>query len=275
MSSRMEGEDGCLELPLNDHKDRDDAIRTQQAIRNYWAEKKRKHRQLLKDTKATISKGKDSLAENASNATTIIERKVVDYFNVQTKHITNEEKKVVLYGILNDPSIKDLVDCDGLNANLSSILVANLRNSFVSMNRSEDDLVLKRSSLMMLLNSDVDDINISELSKVIGVSRKTVYNTLNRIISSGEGTSLLKLTTRCKPMTPITSEIKDVIIMFWFNESRVSPNKKDLCRKRVGRNQYEEHPIHLLDVPQVFTFILTFILTVHGNLISSVNRKAN
>ena len=275
MSSQMEGEDGCLELPLNDHKDRDDAIRTQQAIRKYWAEKKRKHRQLLKDTKATISKGKDSLAENASNATTIIERKVVDYFNVQTKHISNEEKKVVLYGILNDPSIKDLVDYDGLNANISSILVNNLRNSFVSMNRSEDDLVLKRSSLMMLLNSDVDDINISELSKVIGVSRKTVYNTLNRIISSGEGTSLLKLTTRCKPMTPITSEIKDVIIMFWTNESRVSPNKKDLCRKRVGRNQYEEHPIHLLDVPQVFPFILTFVLTVHGNLISSVNRKAN
>ena len=40
------------------------------------------------------------------------------------------------------------------------------------MNRSEDDLVLKRSTLMMLLNSDVDDINISELSKVIGASRK-------------------------------------------------------------------------------------------------------
>ena len=261
MSSQMEGEEGCLELPLNDHKDRDDVIRTQQAIRNYWAEKKRKHRQLLKDTKATLSKGKDSLAENVSNATTIIERKVVDYFNVQTKHISNEEKKVVLYGICNDPSIKDLVDCDGLNANISSILVNNLRNSFVSMSRSEDDLVLKRSSLMMLLNSDVDDINISELSKVIGVSRKTVYNTMNRIISSGEGTSLLKLTTRCKPMTPITFEIKDVITMFWTNESRVSPNKKDLCRKRVGRNQYEEHPIHLLDVPQVFTFISTFVLT--------------
>ena len=41
----MEGKEGCLELPFNDHKDRDDAIRTQQAIRNYWAEKKRKQRQ--------------------------------------------------------------------------------------------------------------------------------------------------------------------------------------------------------------------------------------
>ena len=34
----MEGEGGCLELPLNDHQDRDDVIRTQ-AIQKYWAEK--------------------------------------------------------------------------------------------------------------------------------------------------------------------------------------------------------------------------------------------
>ena len=133
------------------------------------------------------------------------------------------------------------------------------------MSRSEDDLVLKRSSLMMLLNSDVDDINISVLSKVIGVSRKSVYNTLNRIVSSGDRTSLLKLTRRCKLMTPITSKIKDITTIFWTNESRVSPNKKDLCRKRVGRSQYEEHPIHLLDVPQVFTFISTFVLTFELN----------
>ena len=87
------------------------------------------------------------------------------------------------------------------------------------------------------------------LSKVIGASRKTVYNTMNMIISSCEGTSLLKLTTRCKLITPITSEIKNIIAIFWTIESRVSPNKKDLYRKRVGRSQYEEHPIHLFDVP--------------------------
>ena len=67
---------------------------------------------------------------------------------------------------------------------------------------------------MMLLNNDVDDFNISVLCKVIGVSRKSMYNTINRLISGGEGSSLLKLTTRYKPMTPITSEIKDIITIF-------------------------------------------------------------
>ena len=72
------------------------------------------------------------------------------------------------------------------------------------MRKSEDDLVLKRSSLIMLLNSDVDDLNIIMLSKVIGVSRKSVYNTMNRLILGGEESSLLKLTTRCKLVPPIT-----------------------------------------------------------------------
>ena len=70
------------------------------------------------------------------------------------------------------------------------------------MSKSEDDLVLERSSLMMLFNSDVDDLNMSVLSKVIGLSSKSVYNTINHLISGGEGSSLLKLTARCKPVTP-------------------------------------------------------------------------
>ena len=36
------------------------------------------------------------------------------------------------------------------------------------MSKFEDDLVLKRSSLMVLLNRDVDNLNINMLSKVIG-----------------------------------------------------------------------------------------------------------
>ena len=44
--------------------------------------------------------------KNGSNDTTIIERKVVDNFNVLTKHMSNKDKKVILNEILNDPRIK-------------------------------------------------------------------------------------------------------------------------------------------------------------------------
>ena len=64
-----------------------------------------------------------NITENGSNETPVIERKVVDYCNVLTKHMNNEESKVILNGILNNPSIKELVDFDGLNGNLTSELV--------------------------------------------------------------------------------------------------------------------------------------------------------
>ena len=136
---------------------------------------------MLKDKVDTSTKGNDSIGcdvdlnttENGSLETGIIERKVLDYFwNNLTKHIKNEDKKVILNGILNDPSINDIIDFDGLNGNVTNVLVNNLWNSLVNMSKSEDDIVLKRSSLMMLLNSDVDNLNINMLSKVIGVCKK-------------------------------------------------------------------------------------------------------
>ena len=100
----------------------------------------------------------------------------MEYFNSSTKHTGYEDEKVALDGVLSDLSIEDIIEFVDLNGNETNALVNNLKTILLSMSKYEDDLVLKRSSLMMLLNSDVDDLNIGVLSKVIGVSRKTVYN---------------------------------------------------------------------------------------------------
>ena len=52
-----------------DHWDRDQAISTQQAIRKYWAKKKRTHRQMLKD-KHTSTSGKLGIGCNEDLNTT-------------------------------------------------------------------------------------------------------------------------------------------------------------------------------------------------------------
>ena len=70
-----------------DHHDRDQAISTQQAIRKYWGEKKRTHRQMLKD-KDTLTSGKLGMrcdedlntTEKADSETTIIGRKGCSLF---------------------------------------------------------------------------------------------------------------------------------------------------------------------------------------------------
>ena len=62
--------------------------------------------------------------------------------------------------------------------------------------KSKDDLILKISSLVMILNSDVENLNIFTLSMFIGIRKKT-YNTMNHL-SSGSEVVLLKPTSRCK-----------------------------------------------------------------------------
>lgn len=51
--------------------------------------------------------------------------------------------------------------------------------------------------------------------------------------------------------THITQTVKDIVFQFWMDETRVSPNKKDVCSKRLARCSYVKHPIHLLEEPQV------------------------
>ena len=241
-------------------------ISNQQVIRKYWVEKKRKYREMMKNK--TIKR----MADNESNE--VIEcsmdgdyqaegliresvEKIVEYFHTIAKPFSHEMRKIILNRVLLDPHMKDLHHINP-NEFETSLIIKNLRRTLQNMSRSEDDLMLKRSSLMMILNSEMlasdQQFNISSLSRTMGVSRKTVYDTISRLSSIDGGSSILRMTTRCKPTTTITAEIKETIGIFWKSESRVSPNKKDICRKRLGRNQYEEHSVHLLDISQVLSF---------------------
>ncbi|MCO5597335.1 hypothetical protein L7F22_051411 [Adiantum nelumboides] len=48
---------------------------------------------------------------------------------------------------------------------------------------------------------------------------------------------------------------KSAMLMLVNDETRVSPNKKDVCSKRLARCSYVKHPIHLLEEPQVELYL--------------------
>jgi len=58
----------------------------------------------------------------------------------------------------------------------------------------------------------------------------------------------------------ISEAVKVVVTAWWTEESRVSPNRKDIRRKRLGRNVYDTHPAHLLMETQVHSRMLPHIL---------------
>ena len=62
--------------------------------------------------------------------------------------------------------------------------------------------------------------------------------------------------------THITQTVKDIVFQFWIDETRVSPNKKYVCSKRLARCSYVKYPIHLLEEPQVIDIFLQHFLLV-------------
>ena len=41
---------------------------------------------------------------------------------------------------------------------------------------------------------------------------------------------------------------------YWVENSRVSPNARDVIRRRISQNQYEIHPKHILEMTQIQLF---------------------
>ena len=48
--------------------------------------------------------------------------------------------------------------------------------------------------------------------------------------------------------------LKKIIYDYWKKISCVSPNLRDVVRRRIARNQYEEHEKHFLDTTQIDLF---------------------
>ena len=230
-----------------------------EALRQYWAEKKRAFREREKAKRLKLSGVRETNDHLENDLVNRAVKKVVDYLHLETENFSKRDKKMVLNGILEHPKIREFYDTGRQGDNLSTMLVNNLKSTLQSMKKKNDELVLKRSSLMMILKGDIDnplqEMNISELAKLLGVTRKVLYATINRLSIVEQGTSLLKMTMKSRPYNHVTTEVKELINLFWKNESRVSPNKKDVCRRRLGRNRYEQHPVHLLDVSQVHMLI--------------------
>ena len=109
---------------------------------------------------------------------------------------------------------------------------------------------MKNVALQMLLNSK-ENMPIAKVSRVLKVSRRTLFKARSRQEKPGVDVGLFSLAACHKQnhCSPITDELKEMVYTFWREETFVSPNKKDVCRKRVGRKSYIKHPVHLLDEP--------------------------
>ena len=109
---------------------------------------------------------------------------------------------------------------------------------------------------MMIVNSkdteEAQDLNVNIASKLLCIHRRNLYGAKNWLLQQTEKSLSFATCHWSLKRSCILEEVKELVANFWTLETRVSPNKKDICQKRIDRKEYIEHPIHLLEVSQVW-----------------------
>jgi hypothetical protein len=81
----------------------------------------------------------------------------------------------------------------------------------------------------------------------LGTSRHNLSCAIEqRQLVQNFGLSPFVLLERRKRQDGVIVETKMLVITWWTTKTRISPNKKDVTRKRLKPNQYETHATHYL-----------------------------
>lgn len=147
-------------------------------------------------------------------------------------------------------------------SDVQSSLLSGVHNTLTQLKvpHSSSELFVKRASLTMILNNGdqrTTPVNQSKIAAVLGVHRRNIAAASSRLEMKDEDEVLpLSACQRQLPLhTSITSETRDFVTAFWKSKTRVSPNKKDICKHRIEAKCVIKHPIHLLDDSQVTFFL--------------------
>ena len=119
------------------------------------------------------------------------------------------------------------------------------------------ELFVTRTSLTMILNNALGtSANQCRIANVLGIHQRNIAIASFRLeMKYEDGVLPLSACERQMPRGSIvTNETKDLVYALWTSKTRASYNKKDICKKRIGRKSIVKHPVHLLDDSQVIIF---------------------
>lgn len=115
--------------------------------------------------------------------------------------------------------------------------------------RKSEFLVAKNIVCTFALGQSVG--SSTAVAKVLGVDRRIIKKGIERRIQLDLQLDAFWINNKRTRVRSISMVMRETIVEWWTTESTVSPNRKDIARKRVGVRTYEEHPTHYLQVSQV------------------------
>ena len=115
------------------------------------------------------------------------------------------------------------------------------------------DYLARKSALLDAAVSCGSNVRVGALSRILDTTKESISIALKRRLPEEDSQGLLpKLRLSRQPRAGISDYVKECILHWWEIQTKVSPNKKDIVRHRIGRKLWlEPHPTHYLCETQV------------------------
>ena len=97
--------------------------------------------------------------------------------------------------------------------------------------------------------------SVRQVARALSVHPRNITLAIERRgAMDADGNFLWTLSIRRTRVDGVGDMVKDVVIMWWVQEMRVSPNRKQVARFRIAAGVYDEKPLHFLMEAQVSHF---------------------
>jgi hypothetical protein len=105
-----------------------------------------------------------------------------------------------------------------------------------------------------------------QVARVLRIHHHNVSKAVvRREVLHTAGDFLFSLSVRTNRVDGLGLDEKQIIIKWWISETRVSPNKKDVTRKRISASVRDEKPTHYLQETYVWQSRLPSFLILSAN----------
>ncbi|MCO5611950.1 hypothetical protein L7F22_066210 [Adiantum nelumboides] len=142
----------------------------------------------------TKAQGCAKYVENEKRAK--IAKGIARYVLQSTSGMDMDTKKDIFNRMIQHPSLKDLQNDKASTPCFADTLIKNILNTLQDLKwpQTKDEMFLKRSTMMMLMNSknpeDAQGLNVKAVSKLLSIHRRNLYGVKSHLFQQIEKTSL-------------------------------------------------------------------------------------
>ena len=128
-------------------------------------------------------------------------------------------------------------------------LLQNYQHELEAVKGAQSADKLARKAVLLDAAVSTHGTNIKDLSRILRVNPPSLRRALRRKIVRLETTPFALAKRKRRP--GMSEETKDLVVKWWTQETRVSPNRKDTVQKWISPKTYETHCTHYLLETQV------------------------